>query len=130
MQLSNFLRAVLKLDAASCLMMAAASIIGAEPLEPILGIPASLLASAGLSLVPIGIFILWLGTRERAAAALVYLVIAGNAAWAAGTIASLALLPAVSTLGAATVIGQASVVAVFALVELRGARESRWASAS
>lgn len=129
MQLSRFLRTVLKLDAASCLVMAAALVPGAELLEPDLGIPATLLASAGASLIPIGLFILWLGTREAAPPVLVYLVIAGNLAWTVASLASLALL-SVTTLGLATLVGQALAVAAFAMLELRATRESRWASAA
>lgn len=33
------------------------------------------------ALIPLGLFILWLGTRREAAAGFVWLVIAGNVAW-------------------------------------------------
>jgi hypothetical protein len=129
MQLSPFLRTILKLDAASCLVMAAALAPGAALLGSMLGIPAALLTSAGISLIPIGLFILWLGSRERAPSMLVYLVVAGNLGWTAASFVSLALLPDVLPFGLAVVTAQALAVAAFALLELRGARESQWASA-
>ena len=86
MQLSNFLRTILKLDAASCLGMAALTLPAAGALQFPLGIGSSLLQAAAAALVPIGLFMLWLGSRREAPAAYVWLVILGNLGW---TIASL-----------------------------------------
>src|SRR3712207_7368515 len=43
----------------------------------------AIVRGAGVALLPIGAFILWLGTRSEAPAALVYAVILGNLAWVA-----------------------------------------------
>src|SRR5687767_2382030 len=52
MILSNFLRTVLKLDAASCLGMAALVLPTAAALEAPLGVDAAILTAAAASLVP------------------------------------------------------------------------------
>lgn len=129
MQLSHFLRTILKLDAASCLLMAAALVAGSAMLETVTGIPAALLVSAGMSLIPIGLFILWLGTRKNAPSSFVYLVVLGNLGWTAASFVVLTFTPTISPVGMAGLIAQAISVAVFAMLELRGARESQWASA-
>lgn len=124
MQLSNFLRTVLKLDAASCLGMAALLIPMAEALQAPFGIDSGLLAAAAASLIPIGLFILWLGTRREAAAALVWLVIVGNLGWTAASLAAAGSLPGITSLGHAAVAGQALAVLVLALAEWAGLRSS------
>ena len=124
MQLSSFLRTVLKLDAASCLAMAAITFPASSALEPLLGVPAALLQGAGLSLVPIGLFILWLGTRAEAPAALVYAVILGNMGWAASSLATAFGLPGITAAGTALVAGQGLAVLAIAFLEYRGARGS------
>jgi hypothetical protein len=122
MQLSNLLRTILKLDAASCLGMAAVLVPGGAMLEPLLGVPAALLTGAGLSLVPIGLFILWLGMRGEAPAALVYLVILGNVGWSLASFGAAAFIPMISALGVAAVSAQAIAVAAFAMLEYAAVR--------
>ena len=90
MQLSKFLRTVLKLDALSCLAMAALALPAAGMLREPLGIDPAVLTPAAASLIPIGLFIGWLGTRREAPAALVWLVIAGNLGWSAASFAAAA----------------------------------------
>jgi hypothetical protein len=124
MQLSAFLRTILKLDAASCLAMAAILVPAASMLEPLLGVPATLLASTGVGFVPLGLFILWLGTRREALAALVYLLIAGNLAWVALTLAVASSLPGITGAGTAFIGAQALAVLAITILEYRGARES------
>ena len=124
MQLSNFLRTILKLDAASCLGMAALVIPTAAALEAPFGIEASALTAAAASLIPIGLFILWLGTRREAPALLVWLVIAGNLGWTAASLAAAGSLPGITPLGQAAVAGQGLAVLVLALAEWVGLRQS------
>jgi hypothetical protein len=121
--MSTFVRRVLFLDAATCAGMGLALTLLAEPLAPFLGLPAALLFYAGIVLLPIAAFIAWVGTREHAPAAGVWLVIAGNAAWVLG---SLALFLAVSptALGYAFVIAQALVVVALAELEYVGLRKA------
>lgn len=122
MQFSNFLRTVLKLDAASCLGIAALVLPMAGALEGPFGIDANALGTAAASLIPIGLFILWLGTRRDAAAGLVWLVIAGNVGWAVASLIAAASLPGITALGQAAVAGQGLAVLALALAENSGLR--------
>ena len=124
MQLSNFLRTVLKLDAASCLGMAALVIPSAARLEQPFGIHSGVLGASAASLIPIGLFILWLGTRREAPALLVGLVIAGNLGWVAASLAAAGSLPGITTLGQVAVAGQGLAVLVLALAEWAGLKMS------
>lgn len=125
MQLSNLLRTTLKLDAASCLGMAALVVPIARTLEGPLGIDSALLQAAAASLIPVGLFILWLGTRREAAAGLIWLVIGGNAAWSTASFATAADLPGITPLGQALVAGQGVAVLALAGAEWMGLRSSR-----
>lgn len=130
MQLSNFLRTVLKLDAASCLAMAAAVLPFAASLEAPLGIDAAILNGAAASLIPIGMFILWLGTRRSAPTALVLLVIVGNVGWTIASLAMASFLPQITPAGHVLVIGQGLAVLLLAYLEWRGLRSSQLINAS
>ena len=129
MQISNFLRTVLKLDAASCLGMAALTLPATGALQPALGIGADLLQPAAAVLIPIGLYMLWLGTRREAPAALVWLVILGNLGWTAASIFVAASLPGISGLGQLAVTTQGLAVLVLALAEWAGLRQSQTAVA-
>ena len=130
MQLSNFLRTILRLDAASCLAMAAIFIPLSGMLSGPLGIEAAALAGAAAMLIPIGLFILWLGTRREANAILVGAVIAGNIGWALASFFAAGAAPAITLLGQAVVAGQGLAVLVLAIAEWAGLRsslaETRW----
>ena len=133
MQLSNFLRTVLKLDAASCLAMAAIVIPMAGMLQEPLGIDAGALSAAAASLIPIGLFILWLGTRREAPTALVAIVILGNIGWAIASFAAAGSVPTITFLGQAVVAGQGLAVLALAIAEWAGLKssvaETRWEGA-
>ena len=133
MQLSNFLRTVLKLDAASCLTMAAIVIPMAGMLQEPLGIEAAALGAAAASLIPIGLFILWLGSRREAPTALVAIVILGNIGWAITSFAAAGSFPAITFLGQVVVAGQGLAVLALAIAEWAGLKsslaETRWEGA-
>ena len=133
MQLSNFLRTVLKLDAASCLAIAAIVIPMAGMLQEPLGIEAGALSAAAASLIPIGLFVLWLGTRREAPTALVAIVILGNIGWAIASFAAAGSVPAITFLGQAVVAGQGLAVFALAIAEGVGLKsslaETRWEGA-
>lgn len=129
MTYSKFLRTVLKLDCASCLAMAALLIPGAVALAGPFGIAEELLRVAGLLLIPIGLFIGWLGLRGEGPAALVGLVVLGNIGWTAASLALAASLPAIAPVGVAFLTVQALAVLGLALLEWRGLRQSRAAMA-
>ena len=119
--MTDFIRRILFVDAATCVGTGLFLALLAAPLAPVLGLSADLLLYAGLALLPIAAFIAWVATRAQMSAAGVRLVIIGNAAW---VVASLALLFAVSptVLGYAFVIGQALIVAALAEMEYVGLR--------
>jgi hypothetical protein len=129
MQLSNFLRTILKLDAASCLGMAALTLPAAGALQLPLGIGSGLLQGAAAALIPIGLFMLWLGTRREASAAFVWVVILGNLGWTAASFLASAAIPGISTLGQIAVTGQALAVLALAMAEWAGLRQSQAAAA-
>lgn len=115
------LRPLLALDAATCAVMGLALDFGARPLAALTGLPAPLLLYAGISLLPIALFMAVAAWRPHTFA--VRLIILGNAAWVA---ASLALLVsgwvAPNGLGIAFVMVQALAVAALALLEQAAAR--------
>lgn len=128
MQLSNFLRTVLKLDAATCLGSAALVLPIAAAIEQRLGVSAAVLTAAAASLIPIGLFMLWLGTRREAPPAFVWLVIIGNLGWTAASLMAAAGLPGITALGQAVVTGQGLAVLAIAFAEYVGLRSSQRAS--
>jgi hypothetical protein len=119
----TFLRRALLVDAASCAAMGLALAILARALAPLLGLPEALVWTAGLALLPVAAYMALVGTREAAHPALVWVVIAGNAAWVAGSIAVLALF-ATTALGTTFVLAQAAAVAILAELEWVGLRRA------
>ncbi len=124
MQLSNFLRNVLKVDAAGCLATAAFMLPAAGALAASLGVDAPTLRMAAAPLIPIGLIILWLGTRRDAPAALIVLVILGNLGWIAASLAATAAMPSLTTLGRAAIAGQGLFVLAVTTAEAIGLRWS------
>nr|WP_295374535.1 hypothetical protein [uncultured Sphingosinicella sp.] len=129
MTLSPFLKRVLLLDAASCLGMGLLLTLGGDPLAALFGIDAKIVGGAGLALFPVGLFMLWLGTRNAAPAAFVYLVIAGNALWTLESFVVAANAQDITGLGTGFVTVQALAVAGLAALEWVGLRRSRAAAA-
>lgn len=115
------LQRILLLDAATCGAMGLALSLLAAPLEPLLGLPFTLLQYAGLALLPSGAFMAWVGTRQPAPPAGLRIIIAGNVLW---VVASLLLLPWLSPtpLGYVFVILQAAAVAALAGLEVQASR--------
>ena len=122
-QPSVYLRTSLLADAAASGATGLLMIAGAGLLEGWLGLPAALLQTAGLILVPYVMFVIFAGTREGLVPAMVWTVIVANVLW---TAASLLLLVggwvAPTLLGYAFVIGQALVVALFGELQYMGLR--------
>ena len=129
MQVSTFLKRVLILDAASCLGMGVMLIAGAGMLSTAFGLADSLLLGAGALLVPIGLFILWAGTRASVAPFFVYLIVAGNAAWVLESLLLMESSVTISALGTAFVAVQAAAVAGLAILEWIGVRRARLGAA-
>jgi len=76
----NFLRTVLLLDAATCLLTGLLMKMGAIPLAELTDIPGALLFYAGVALLPVAAFIALVGAFPTIPVAGVWLVIMGNAA--------------------------------------------------
>ena len=123
---SLFLRRAIQFDAifsgASALLLSFA----AGALAALLNLPEALLRESGLFLIAYTALVGWLGTRQSMPTAVVWIVIAGNAAWSVGSIALLfsgAVTP--NLLGEAAVAMQAIAVGVFAELQYLGLRRSR-----
>jgi hypothetical protein len=122
---SSFLRRAILGDAifsgASALLLT----LGAGALAPLTNLPEALLRETGLFLVAYAALVGWLGTRPSMPKPLVWIVIAGNAAW---TVASIALLFSAAVtpnlLGEAGLAMQAIAVGVFAELQYVGLRRS------
>ena len=117
-RVSRFLRCVLFADAATCAACALLLSVGSSFLQNLLGLPASLMFYAGLSLVPFTAFLLYAATRKSISITVVWLIIGLNLLW---TIDSFLLLVSGSveptTFGYVFVIFQAIGVLMFADLE-------------
>ncbi len=129
MRMTTFLKRVLFLDAVSCLGMGAGLIAGSSALAGPLGLPATLLSGAGFALVPIGLFMAFVATRDAPPAILVWLIILGNAGWVAQSLALIGMAPAISAPGIACVVAQAAFVSLVACLEYTGLRRAVAATA-
>jgi hypothetical protein len=127
-QPSLFLRRALLADAIFSGVSAVLLTLGASALASLLNLPEALLRETGLFLVAYAALVGWLGTRPSIPKPLVWIVVAGNAAWA---LASIALLfsgwIAPNLLGEAAVVMQTITVGVFAELQYLGLRRSRGA---
>ena len=124
MQMTRFLKRVLILDAASCLGLSAVLIAGGVALAELFGLPTGLTRGAGLLLLPVGLFILWLGTRQAAHPALVWAVILGNVGWTAESLITAFATPGISAIGGLFVVGQAAAVLTLSVLEFVGLQRS------
>ena len=122
---SSLLRRALLADATVSGATGALMLLAAGSLEGTLGVPATLLRYAGLSLLPFALFVGWLSRRQALPRASVWAVIALNIAWAAGSVLLLvggAIAP--TLLGSVFVLVQAVAVAAFADLQYFGLRRS------
>jgi hypothetical protein len=119
---STPLRGALVLDATASGVMGALLLLAAGRLEPLLGLPSSLLRAVGFMLIPFAAFLLWLAPRATRLRAVVRSVVGGNVLW---VVASILLLVSdrvdPTPLGTVFVALQAGAVAVFAFLENRAA---------
>jgi hypothetical protein len=130
MQPTTFLKRILMLDAASCLGMGTLLAIGAATLSPLFGLDRALLFGAGAALLPIGLFILWIGVRRTLLPAAVYLIVAGNLLWVLESLLLVRGAEAITSLGTAFVLAQAAAVAGLSALEWIGVRRVRATAAA
>jgi len=127
---ARFLRRVLWTDAISCLACGLLQVTLAAMLSSRLGLPAILLVDVGLFLLLYGAAVLFLATRIRIANSIVWLLIAGNTAWAVACIAFLLDSSAALTVfGKAYLVLQASAVAILARLQYAGVRNQNSSAA-
>jgi hypothetical protein len=122
---STFLRRVLFVDAATCVAMGLLLLLATGVLAPLLALPGMLLQYAGLSLLPIAALMAWVATRSNLSRVGVWIVIAGNALWVAGSAFLLVggwVSP--SLLGYVFVVAQALTVVLLAEMEYVGLRKA------
>ena len=121
-----FLRRVLALDSASCVLIGLTLTLGAEPLSGLFGLGERLLLGAGLLLLPLAAFIGWLASRPVPPSPLVWLLIVGNAAWTAESFLLISTEAGrITAPGTAFVAAQALAVLGVALLEYAGLRRIR-----
>ena len=128
---SQLLRRAIQADAIFSGVSALLLALGAGELAPFLSLPEALLRETGLFLIAYAAVVGWLGTRRQMPKALVGIVIAGNAAWTAASIALLfsgAVTP--NLLGEAFVAIQAIAVGLLAELQYIGLRRSGGAVAA
>jgi hypothetical protein len=130
-QPSTFLRRAIQADAIVTGAVALLQTFGAGVLAPMLSLPQPLVLETGLFLIAYTVLVGWLGTRQSMPKALVAIVIAGNAAWALGSIALMfsgAVTP--NLLGYAFIAIHAISTGVFAELQYIGLRKSSGAVAA
>lgn len=124
-QPSPFLRRVLWADAAVSGAVGAVMALGAGTLQRLLGLPAPLLAIAGIALFPYAAYLVWLATRAAVPRAAVWVPIVLNVVWAAdGLLLLFAAGIAPTGLGEAFIALQIVTVLAFAELEFIGLRRA------
>ncbi len=122
---SRLLRLALAGDAAASGAMGLLTLAGGAALAGVLGLPAGLLQGAGAFLLPYAALVGWMARREALPAWLGWLVVGGNAVWAADSLLLLASgWVAPTGLGIAFVVAQALAVAGFAAAQYAGLSRS------
>src|SRR5687767_6572409 len=122
---STILRATLLVDAATCAATGLLMALFSTKLSDLLALPSSLLLYAGLSLFPFTGVLLYVGTRRKTAAPLVWAIVFGNALWTLDSVLILLLgWVTPNVFGLCFVLFQAAVVAVLAGVEIIGLKRS------
>ncbi len=117
----SFFRNVLKIDAASCLALGALMTLAGAQIASLTALPASFVVSAGLLLLPVGLFILVTAAQNRPTAAAVATIVVGNIAWVLASVAvASGVLLNPNTLGVGLILIQAFAVAVLTVFEWRG----------
>jgi hypothetical protein len=122
---SPLLRRALLADGLVGLLTGALLVLAAGWFAELLALPRELLLASGWALLPLGVFLVWLGSCEQVNRLLVWAVLAVNALW---VVDSLVLLVAgwvaPNLLGQFFVIGQALVVLLFIELELMGLKRT------
>jgi hypothetical protein len=121
---TSFLRRVWCADAAVSAVVGAGMALVAAPLGELIGLPARLLAVAGLSLLPYAAFLAWLATRAAVPRAAAWAPIVLNVVWAVDCVALAMLQADAGRLLVGFVAVQVVTVLAFAELEYGGVRRS------
>jgi len=121
---TSFLRRVWWADAAVSAVVGAAMAAAAGPLEGLIGLPARLLAVAGLSLLPYAAFLAWLATRAVVPRAAAWAPVLLNVVWAIDCIALAVMQAEAVPLRVGFLAVQVLTVLTFAELEFDGLRRS------
>jgi hypothetical protein len=122
---SPALRQSLIADAVVSGVAAVVMVLGASLLEPILHLPASLLQSSGLALLPFVALLVFMSRRVTAPRKVMLAIIAVNELWVVGSIALLLLdLVSPNILGVGFIAAQAAAVAALSCAQWVGLRRS------
>ncbi|MGO4704673.1 hypothetical protein AB4072_02710 [Microvirga sp. 2MCAF38] len=120
-----FLRQALMADATTSAACGVLMALGAAFLEPMLGLPAQLLRTSGVILLPYAALLAYLAMRETVPRVAVWAIILGNVLWAADSALLLAsgwIAP--TNAGYTFVLAQAVVVLMYAELQFIGLRRS------
>jgi hypothetical protein len=124
-QPSRLLKSVFLFDAAASGAIATAHLLLPGALHDALGLPRPRLTGTGIFLSLYVVLLVALANSRAVWHALALFVVAGNAGWAAASVALLVTgAVATTTLGTAYVLAQAFGVLVFAALEYRGLQQS------
>ncbi len=121
---TSFLRRVWWADAAGSAVVGAVMALAAAPLGELVGLPARLLAVAGLSLLPYAAFLAWLATRAAVPRASAWSPVVLNVVWAIDCVALAMLQADAGRLLVGFVAVQVVTVLAFAELEYGGLRRS------
>lgn len=122
---SPLLRRALLADGVVGLVTGSLLVLAAGWLAELLALPRELLLASGWALLPLGLFLVWLGSCEQVNRLLIWAVLAVNALWVIDS--SVLLMSgwiAPNLLGQVFVISQALVVLLFLELELMGLKRS------
>ena len=122
---TSFLRRVWWADAAVSAVVGAAMAGAAGPLGELIGLPARLLAVAGLSLLPYAAFLAWLATRSAVPRAAAWAPVLLNVVWAIDCIALAVMQAEAGPLLIGFIAVQVVTVLAFAELEFGGLRRRR-----
>ncbi len=119
------LRTLLRLDAATCVLMGILLLVGGDVLTTLTGLPAGLLFYAGIMLLPVAAFMAAVSLFRQVAPLAAWVVILGNGGWIAASLLVLAgAWGAPNVFGISFVLVQAAVVAVLMIFEHKALRAS------
>ncbi|MCE9661612.1 MAG: hypothetical protein K8R60_24050 [Burkholderiales bacterium] len=119
-----FLRRVWWADAVVSAVVGAAMAAAAAPLGELIGLPARLLAVAGLSLLPYAAFLAWLATRAAVPRAAAWAPVLLNVVWAIDCVVLAAMQAGAGAMLIGAVAVQVVTVLTFAELEFGGLRRS------